>query len=89
MVLLIDDRSDTSSLERSYPEKTAGYARFRNEVNTLLHEREDQNLRRSRMTRHCEAVQELAECISSIIADLSLGDPTEPLVACCNSWCAL
>lgn len=34
------------------------------------------------MIRHCEEAQELDECISSTIA----GDPTEPLVTCCNSW---
>ena len=72
MVLLIDDRSDTSSLERPYPEKAAAYSRFRNEINALIHEREDLNLQRNRIIRHCEAVQELDECISSIIAGLSL-----------------
>jgi hypothetical protein len=41
MFLLIGDRSDTSSLERSYPEKAATYGRFRNEVNALLRGREN------------------------------------------------
>lgn len=71
MVLLIDDRSDTSSLEWSYPKKAAACARFQNEVNALIHEREDLNLRRSRMTRRREAAQELHKYISSIIADQS------------------
>jgi len=66
MGLLIDDRSDISALEWSYPEKAAAYDRLRNEVNAPMHELENLNMQRSRMTRHGEVVKELNECIHSI-----------------------
>lgn len=37
MGLSIDDRTNISSLERSYPEKAATYDRLRNEVNAPMH----------------------------------------------------
>ena len=66
MGLLIDDRSDISKLEWSHPEKAAAYDQLRSEVSAPMHEMENLNMRRSRMTRHGEAVKELDECIHSI-----------------------
>ncbi|KAL9595915.1 MAG: hypothetical protein Q9179_004797, partial [Wetmoreana sp. 5 TL-2023] len=66
MGLLIDDRSNISRLEESYPEKATMYDRLRNEVNAPMHETEDLKMRTNRMTRHRKAVTELDECIQSI-----------------------
>jgi CHAT domain-containing protein len=87
--LLMDDRSDISTLQISYPEKAAAYDRLRNEVNTPSLEAEDSELRRLRTMRHLEAVKELDECIQSI-RDLPehqrflLGPTQEELVSCAS-----
>ena len=64
--LLMDDRSDISKLESSFPEEAATYDRLRNEVNAPVSEVADLALRSIRMTRRLEAVKELDERIHSI-----------------------
>jgi tetratricopeptide (TPR) repeat protein len=66
MGMLIDDRSDISTLKRSQSEKAATYDRLRNEVNAPIHEIEVSDLRQNRMTRHLQAVKDLDECILDI-----------------------
>lgn len=41
MGLLIDDRSDISKLENSYPEQAASYEWLRTKINTPVHDTED------------------------------------------------
>jgi tetratricopeptide (TPR) repeat protein len=66
MGMLIDDRSDISTLKRLQPEKAATYDRLRNEVNAPIHEIEVSDLRQNRITRHLQAVKDLDECILDI-----------------------
>jgi tetratricopeptide (TPR) repeat protein len=64
--LLMDDRSDISALRQSHPGRAAAFDRLRNEVNMPVHEPEDVDMQRDRMTRRLEAVKELDEVINII-----------------------
>ena len=64
--LLMDDRSDQSTLRLSHPELAAEYERLRTEVNTPVHETDDPHLPRFGNTRRLEAVRELDQCIHQI-----------------------
>jgi len=64
--LLIDDRSDTSELKKTYPQHCALYENLRLEVNTPINNIADQLLREMTLKRRANAIEELNKCLKEI-----------------------
>ncbi|KAJ5101293.1 hypothetical protein NUU61_003515 [Penicillium alfredii] len=62
----INDRSDISALEASYPEQAKKYNKLTEDINRRYPDTEDVKTQTARMNRRIQAVQELDHCMEDI-----------------------